>query len=52
MNDRPDYRAFYDSFDSTTLSSALSGDLGSGINACVECCDPHVFHQRPTRPCR
>ena len=46
MSDRPDYQAFYDSFEATTLSGSLSGDLGTGINACVECCDRHVGASR------
>ena len=46
MSDLPDYQAFYDSFDATTLSGAMSGDLGTGINACVECCDRHVGDSR------
>ena len=46
MSNRPDYRAFYETFDPATLSDALSGDLGTGINACVECCDRHTGDSR------
>ena len=46
MPDRPDYRAFYDSFDVNTLSESLHGDLATAVNACVECCDRHVGQNR------
>jgi len=46
MSNRRDYREFYETFDPATLTDALSGDLGTGINACDECCDRHVGDQR------
>ena len=46
MADRPDYRAFYDSFDVNMLSESLHGDLATAVNACVECCDRHVGQNR------
>jgi acetyl-CoA synthetase len=42
MSDRLEYRTFYETFDPATLTDALSGDLTTGINACIECCDRHV----------
>ena len=46
MADLPDYRTFYEGFDSATLTDALAGDLADGVNACVECCDRHVGEAR------
>lgn len=46
MVDVPDYQTFYESFDPATLTDALAGDLATGINACVECCDRHVGEGR------
>ena len=42
MTESPDYSTFCDAFDPATLTDAFDGDLGAGINACVECCDRHV----------
>lgn len=46
MTQTPDYRAFYDAFDVDALNGALDGDLASGINVCVECCDRHTGSNR------
>ena len=46
MTDRPDYHAFYDGFDASLLSETLHGDLGTAVNACIECCDRHVGQNR------
>ncbi len=46
VTDRPEYQTFYDGFDATTLTGALHGDLTTGVNACVECCDRHVGQNR------
>ncbi len=46
MTTVPDYRDFYDSFDPSMVTDSFAGDLGSGINACVECCDRHVGEGR------
>ncbi len=45
-DDRPDYRAFYEQFDPSTLTDDLEGDLTNGLNACVECCDRHAGADR------
>lgn len=42
MSDLLEYQAFYETFDPTTLTDAFAGDLVTGVNACVECCDRHV----------
>ncbi len=42
MTDAAEYRSFYEAFDASLLTDALRGDLATGINACVECCDRHV----------
>ncbi len=39
---RPDYAAFHAGFDPAALEAMLDGDLRSGVNACVECCDRHA----------
>ncbi|MEM1161199.1 MAG: AMP-binding protein [Pseudomonadota bacterium] len=36
---RPDYQAFYDSFDAAAFDRMFAGSFEGGINACVECCD-------------
>ncbi len=46
MDERPDYRVFYDTFDPATFTEAYAGSLASGINACVECCDRHTGENR------
>ena len=46
MTGRPEYQAFYDGFDASTLTGALHGDLSNGMNACIECCDRHVGQNR------
>ena len=46
MADRAEYQPFYDEFDAASLTGALHGDLATGINACVECCDRHVGQNR------
>ncbi|PUA16695.1 AMP-binding protein [Glaciimonas sp. PCH181] len=38
----PDYQQFYADFDVEKIAAVLSGDLKTGINACVECCDRHA----------
>jgi len=43
---RPDYRSFSDGFDPAILVDELDGDLVTGLNACVECCDRHVGEHR------
>lgn len=45
-SDRPDYRTFMEVFDPSSLIDAFVGDLTTGINACVECCDRYVGNQR------
>jgi acetyl-CoA synthetase len=42
MSETPDYAEFHRSFDAGALAAKLSGDLATGINACVECCDRHA----------
>jgi acetyl-CoA synthetase len=42
MSDVLDYRAVYEAFEPLALTEGFDGDLGAGINACVECCDRHV----------
>ena len=39
---RPDYARFYDDFRVEDVAATLKGDLQTGINVCVECCDAHV----------
>ncbi len=46
MTDLPEYRAFYNDFDATTLGDALHGNLDTAVNACVECCDRHIGQNR------
>ena len=42
MTDQPDHHSFTSSFDPAMLTGAFDGDLGAGINACVECLrSPH-----------
>jgi len=43
---RPDYRTFSDGFGPSALVDELDGDLVTGVNACVECCDRHVGDHR------
>ena len=45
-DERPAYQAFYDGFAPATLTDALDGDLATGINACIECCDRHAGGDR------
>lgn len=37
--DIPDYQKFADNFQLEDLATAFSGDLRTGINGAVECCD-------------
>jgi acetyl-CoA synthetase len=46
MRHVPDHRTFYESFDPLTLTDGFSGNLLTGINGCVECCDRHVGKER------
>ena len=46
MAERPDYRSFVDSFDPSVITDSFSGDLDTGINACVECVDRHLGSER------
>jgi acetyl-CoA synthetase len=39
---RPPYDAAVRGFDLAAARSAFAGDVETGINACVECCDRHV----------
>lgn len=39
----PDYAHYYADFDVANIADMLSGDLKTGINACVECCDRHAI---------
>lgn len=39
---RPDYADYYASFSPARVAATLKGDLETGINVCVECCDAHV----------
>ena len=38
-----DYAHYYADFDVSDIADMLSGDLETGINACVECCDRHAL---------
>jgi len=38
----PDYAQFYADFSADSIAAELSGNLQTGINACVECCDRHA----------
>ncbi|MDB5766784.1 MAG: Acetyl-coenzyme synthetase [Collimonas fungivorans] len=38
----PDYAQFYAEFSADSIAAELSGNLQTGINACVECCDRHA----------
>jgi len=40
--DRPAYAGFYAAFSPADAAATLSGNLETGVNACVECCDAHV----------
>jgi len=42
----PDYAKFYADFDVDNIAAMFSGDLETGINACVECCDRHALPGR------
>jgi acetyl-CoA synthetase len=46
MTDVIEYQAFYDGFDPSMVTDTLTGDLDTGINACVECCDRYVGNNR------
>lgn len=46
MTSVPDYRDVHESFDPAMVTDSFAGDLASGINACVECCDRHVGEGR------
>lgn len=48
---KPDYSDAVDGFSLATLEAGLSGDLGRGINACVECCDRHTGKSRLALRC-
>lgn len=39
---RPTYADHYAGFRAEDVAATLQGDLATGINACVECCDAHV----------
>lgn len=38
---KPPYEAAWSTFDQVDLDAWLHGDLATGVNACVECCDRH-----------
>lgn len=38
----PDYARFYADFKLDSVAAELAGNLQTGINACVECCDRHA----------
>lgn len=42
----PDYRDLVASFSAEALAAGLAGDLKTGVNACVECCDRHAASGR------
>ena len=42
----PDYDAFVAGFRPEDVAALLSGDLATGLNLCVECCDRHVEGDR------
>ena len=44
---RPDYAAFHADFTVEQVAATLAGDLATGINVCVECCDAHVGATAP-----
>jgi acetyl-CoA synthetase len=43
---RPPYLEFYHGFRADLIAETLSGNLDTGINACVECCDRHASSGR------
>ncbi|AIY40652.1 Acetyl-coenzyme A synthetase [Collimonas arenae] len=42
----PDYAQFYADFNIDSVAAELSGNLQTGVNACVECCDRHATPDR------
>lgn len=48
---RPDYQATLAGFSLEAAAARLAGDLATGINACVECCDRHCGQNRLALRC-
>ncbi len=42
VSTRPDYAAFHAAFSPESVAKTLFGNLETGINVCVECCDSHA----------
>lgn len=42
VSTRPDYAEFHAAFSARDIAQTLAGDLETGINVCVECCDAHA----------
>lgn len=48
---RPSYEQFLSGFRMADLLSRLQGDLTTGLNACVECCDRHCGSNKVALQC-